>query len=140
MATEHKVKMRVTLEPVGEPWVAVDADGWGRVQQLTETTDFDLEFNTAADICNLKIEHFNKDDNDPTTAVIVREISFFGISDPKFVWAGVYYPDYPEHYADKTSPLRQQNYLGWNGVYRLDFTVPVFTWMHQTLSMGWIYG
>ena len=139
MATEYPVKMRVTLEPVGEPWVDVDVEGWGRIQRLTEPTDFDFEFE-AQDRCCLKVEHFKKADHDPTTAVIIKQISFFGIADPKFIWAGTYYPDYPEHYPDKTSPLPGHGYLGWNGVYRLEFSVPVFTWIHQTLDMGWIYG
>lgn len=139
MATEYTVQMRVTLEPVGEPWVSVDADGWGRIQQLIETTKFDLEFD-AQDCCCLKIEHFKKADNDPTTAVIIKEISFFGIADPKFIWSGVYYPDYPEHYLDKKLSLPGQTYLGWNGVYRLEFSVPVFTWMHKIKDFGWIYG
>jgi hypothetical protein len=139
MATEYPVKMRVTLEPVGNPWVSVDAHGCGRVQQLIETTDFDLEFE-ASNCCCLKIEHFAKVDSDPITAVIIKQISFFGITDPKFIWAGTYYPDYPEHYPDKNPALPGYDYLGWNGVYKLEFSVPVFTWIHQTLNMGWIYG
>jgi hypothetical protein len=139
MAIEYPIKMRVTLEPVGEPWVSVNADDWGQIQQLTKITNFDLEFD-ACDRCCLKIEHFKKTDNDIDTAVIVKEISFFGISDPRFIWAGVYYPDYPAHYPDKISPLPGQGYLGWNGVYKLEFTVPVFTWIHQTQALGWIYG
>lgn len=138
MATEYPIKMRVTLEPVGQPWVDVDCEGWGRIQKLTETTDFDFEFD-AQDHCCLKIEHFKKSDLDPTTAVIIKQISFFGISDPRFIWQGIYYPDYPDHYADKKSPLPAQDYLGWNGVYLLQFSVPVFAWIHQTLSLGWVY-
>jgi len=139
MATEYPVQMQVILEPVGKPWVSVDADGWGRTQQLTETTEFDLEFD-AQDQCCLKIEHFKKEDNDPTTAVVIKQISFFGISDPKFIWAGVYYPDYPEHYPHKQLSLPGQTYLGWNGVYQLEFSIPVFTWMHKIKNFGWIYG
>jgi len=139
MATEYPVKMRVTLEPVGQPWVSVDADGCGQVQQLDKITDFNIEFISKTRKCCLKVEHFKKDDNDISTAVIVKEISFFGIADPKFVWAGIYYPDYPPHYPNKVSPLPGQGYLGWNGVYQLEFSVPVFTWMHNTLNLGWIY-
>lgn len=139
MITEYPVKLQLTLEPVGYPWVIVDANGQGQLQQLFCTTDFsfDLRANGSG---YLTVEHFNKAVNDKDTAVIIKSIGFFGISDPKFVWAGVYYPNYPEHYPDKTSPLRFHDYLGWNGVYRLDFTVPVFTWMHQTQNLGWIYG
>jgi hypothetical protein len=137
MTTE--VKMRVTLEPVGQPWIIIEANGQGQLQQLVTTTDFSFDFR-ADDSGYLKVTHFDKADHDHDTAVIVKGISFFGISDPKFIWAGLYYPDYPEHYPDKTSPLPGQGYLGWNGVYELKFTVPVFTWIHQTQSLGWIYG
>ena len=139
MAIEYPVKMCVTLEPVGKPWVIVEANGQGQLQQLVTTTDFSFEFKST-DRGDLKVTHFNKADHDVATAVIVKEIKFFGISDPRFVWSGLYYPEYPEHYADKTSPLPGHGYLGWNGRYLLEFTVPVFTWIHQTQSLGWIYG
>lgn len=137
MAT--KVKMCVTLEPVGKPWIIAEANGQGQLQQLLTTHDFNFDFR-ADDNGYLKITHFDKADHDHDTAVIVKEIKFFNISDPKFIWAGVYYPEYPEHYPNKTSPLPGQGYLGWNGVYRLEFSVPVFTWIHQTQNLGWIYG
>jgi hypothetical protein len=139
MITEYPVKMRVTLEPVGRPWVIVEASSQGQLQQLVTATDFSFDFR-ADDGGYLKVTHFDKADHDIDTAVIVKSISFFGIVDPRFVWAGVYYPDYPAHYPDKTSPLPGHGYLGWNGVYELKFTVPVFTWIHQTQSLGWIYG
>lgn len=139
MDTECCVELRVILEPVGQPWVAIDANGWGKVQQLTETTEFDLKFYAPPGVCNLSIEHFKKDNNDPTTAVIIKKISFFGIEDPRFIWAGVYKPDYPPHYPNKVLELSNTTYLGWNGVWSLDFGVPVFTWIHQVQNLGWIY-
>jgi hypothetical protein len=138
MATEFPVSMHVVLEPVGQPWVNIDVDGWGSTEKLTAAKKFHFDFD-AVDRCELRITHFKKADHDPTTAVIVKEIGFYDITDPKFVWAGVYVPDYPSHYADKVSPLPGHSYLGWNGVYSLQFSVPVFTWIHQTLSMGWLY-
>jgi hypothetical protein len=77
-------------------------------------------------------------------AVIIDSVEFFGISDPRFVWAGVYWPEYPEPWLSQQNPspqaaLTNHNYLGWNGVWRLNFDVPVFTWIHKTLGMGWIY-
>ena len=136
MTTE--IKIQVTLEPVGRPWVIVEASGRGQLQQLVTTTNFSFKFK-ADDDGYLKVTHFDKADHDHATAVIVKDIKFFGISDPKFVWSGTYYPEYPEHYPDKTSPLPGQGYLGWNGVYELKFTVPVFTWIHQIQNLGWIY-
>ena len=136
MAT--KVNVCVTLEPVGTPWVIVEANGQGQLQQLVTTHDFNFDFK-ADDSGYLKITHFDKEDDDSNTAVIIKDIKFFDISDPKFVWAGVYYPEYPEHYPNKTSPLPGQGYLGWNGVYRLEFSVPVFAWIHKIKDFGWIY-
>jgi hypothetical protein len=134
-----KVKMCITLEPVGKPWIIAEANGRGQLQQLLTTTDFSFDFK-AHNSGYLKVTHFDKADNDPTTAVVIKQISFFGISDPKFIWAGVYYPDYPEHYPDKQLSLPGQTYLGWNGVYQLEFSIPVFTWMHKIKNFGWIYG
>jgi hypothetical protein len=138
MNTEYQVKMSVTLEPVDIPWVTVGINEQQFSQKLHKTSTFDFDFK-ARERCCLKIEHFGKDDNDPSTAVIVKEISFFGITNPNFVWAGVYVPLYPVHYLDKKTPLQGQDYLGWNGTYTLNFNVPVFTWMHQILNLGWLY-
>lgn len=138
MATEYPVKMSVALEPVGKPWVIIEVNGQGQLQQLVVETDFNFDFR-ADKTARLTVQHFNKSDLDPVTAVIVKRISFFGISDPKFVWAGTYCPDYPEHYEHKIASLPGQEYLGWNGTYQLDFSIPVFTWMHQIKNFGWIY-
>jgi len=134
MDTSCLVKMAVVLEPVGCPWVIVQE----QLQQLVTTTSFNFEFD-AINNSYLKIQHCNKALNDPSTAVIIKEISFFGIADPRFILSGTYYPDYPEHYVNKITPLPGQGYLGWNGVYKLEFSVPVFSWIHRELNMGWMY-
>ena len=138
MAIEYPVKMTVTLEPVQSPCITVTAGNIVYEQQLSSTTSFDFEFHTV-DHASLTIEHHSKSDLDPNTAVIVRCIEFYGISDPRFIWAGTYYPTYPDHYTDQKSSLPGQDYLGWNGTYVLKFQVPVFSWMHQVQGLGWIY-
>ena len=139
MDIEYLVNMSVTLEPVRNPWVKISVGHHVRTQQLTQTETFNFKFASEQSTCLLEIEHFEKIDNDPDTAVVVKDISFFEIADPKFVWAGVYYPNYPDHYPKKVSVLPGQGYLGWNGVYQLEFDVPVFTWMHRILNLGDIY-
>ena len=66
------------------------------------------------------------------------------IQDPKFAWAGIYRPEYPEPWASEqtnlATELSSHTYLGWNGTWRLTFGVPVFTWIHQVQNLGWIYG
>jgi hypothetical protein len=138
MATEYPVQMTVTLEPVQSPYITIAVDKIVYNQQLSTTTSFDFEF-VAVDQSSLVIEHHSKSDMDPDTAVIIRRIEFYGISDPRFIWAGTYYPVYPGHYADQKFSRPGQDYLGWNGTYVLQFQVPVFSWMHQVQDLGWLY-
>ena len=138
-------KLAITMTPVLNqvpPDVFVSVPGSVVRETLWDTKTIELEFD--APVGWLEVVFMNKPDNDPSMAVIIDRIEFFGISDPKFVWEGVYTPKYPEPwYSEQIEkpPVqhRQQNYLGWNGTWRLDFSVPVFTWMHNTLNLGWIY-
>ena len=138
------VKLQLQLTPVGEPWVRVTAPGFDQRQRLLQPTVFDIKFKTPDSQQTLTVEHYNKSANDPTTAVVVDSVSFFGIQDPRFAWAGVYRPDYPEPWASEQTNLAQElsphTYLGWNGCWSLTFGVPVFTWIHHTQHLGWIYG
>lgn len=138
-------KVALTLTPKLSqvaPEVFVSVPGYVIHETLWKTKRVELEF--TAPVGWVEVVFMNKPDDDPDMAVIVDKIEFFGISDPRFVWAGVYAPKYPEPwYSQQTTEppakLPQQNYMGWNGKWRLDFSVPVFTWMHQTLNLGWIY-
>jgi hypothetical protein len=112
--------------------------------KLDKSTSIHFEF-VATQPCQLVVELPEKQDQE---AVIVESVSFFGIEDPKFAWAGIYEPKYPEPWA--TQQLSQgvvlkpqlcpHTYLGWPGKWTLTFDVPVFTWIHQTQNLGWIYG
>jgi hypothetical protein len=156
MAIKYPVKLAVTLRPVWHqdpPRIRVGIDNNLTEIDLRETVtiNFDFESNSPG---QLSVELLNKQDSDTVPqqgldkAVIVESVSFFGIKDPKFVWAGVYTPDYPEPWATQQRSqgvalkqhLTSHNYLGWNGKWALTFTVPVFTWIHQTQDLGWIYG
>ena len=138
-------KLAITLTPVHTdlvPDVFISVPGQVVRETLHTTKRIELEFD--APVGWLEIVFMNKPDNDASMAVVVDKVEFFGIADPKFVWAGVYTPKYPEPWYSQQiekppAQLPQQNYMGWNGTWRLDFTVPVFTWMHQTLSLGWVY-
>lgn len=138
-------KIAVTLTPVVDqvaPMVTVSVPGQTISIILSTTQCIELEFDSTMGW--LEVEFMSKPDNDYIMAVIVDKIEFFSISDPRFAWAGVYTPDYPEPwFSQQAIPpqahLPGQTYLGWNGVWRLDFTVPVFTWMHQQLNLGWLY-
>lgn len=155
MATRYPVKLALTLRPVWHndpPKIRT-----GINQNLTEITlrdqtTINFEFDSDQD-CDLIVEFLNKKDSDTVPeqnldkAVIIESISFFGIEDPRFVWAGVYEPEYPEPWATQqraqgvvlNPQLSSHNYLSWNGKWTLTFSVPVFTWIHQTQNLGWIY-
>lgn len=138
------VRLRLTLDAVGAPHVKISVGRQHQTLQLTQSQTFDFDFETDLAAESLVITHLNKAADDATTAVIVKQISFFEISDPRFVWLGRYTPEYPEPWYSQQDPrpdsvLTNTGYLGWNGVWRLDFAVPVFTWIHQVQNLGWAH-
>lgn len=152
MASEYQVNAKIHLTPV---WHADPPRGKLSTNDsvidfvLTEPQEFELNFN-ANDNGFIRVEFLNKIDADTIVdqgldkAIIVDWISFFNISDPKFVWEGVYTPIYPEPWYSQAvekpaKSLKNSNYLGWNGTWQLDFTVPVFSWIHRMQSHGWLY-
>lgn len=149
MATNYSVKLAINLVPkinLTPPEVFVSVPGYVVRETLWKPKRIELEY--LGSHGELEVKFTNKNYNETVDgkdmAVIIDSVEFFGISDPRFVWAGVYCPEYPEPWYSqqqiKPEPaLTAHNYLGWNGVWKLEFDVPVFTWMHQTLGMGWIY-
>lgn len=149
---KYQVKIAVQLTPVYHndyPAGRIAAGSKVIDFVLTEPTVFELDiFAETSD--RLSIEFLNKTDNDThlelglDKAIVIDWISFFGIKDPKFVWDGVYTPVYPEPWYSQavekpSKSLKNSNYLGWNGAWQLDFTVPVFSWIHCVQSHGWLY-
>ena len=147
MATPHLVKLAVTLSPVNHSRfisVTVGVDQNTTTIKLENPTTINFEY-MANEISQLIVELPDKQDQE---AVIIDKITFFGIEDPRFAWSGVYEPQYPEPWASEQRSqgvalkpqLTAHTYLGWPGKWTLTFTVPVFTWIHQTQNLGWIYG
>ena len=144
MVTQHLVKLSVTLRPVDQPNVKVGVNGDILTVVLDKTQTMDFEFTSDKD-CQLTVELVDKKDHE---AVVVESVSFFGITDPKFAWAGVYEPQYPEPWATQQHDLgvvlkqhlSPHTYLSWPGKWTLTFDVPVFTWIHRLQNLGWIYG
>jgi hypothetical protein len=147
----YPVKLDIQLRSVWHndpPVIGIGINN--NLEQITLLTDqkFCYEFD-AINQSTLTVELLNKQDSDTITeqgldkAVVVESISFFGITDPRFVWAGEYRPCYPEPWASQQlnlpTVLKNHNYLGWNGKWTLTFEVPVFTWIHQIQDLGWIY-
>ena len=149
MDTKFPVKIKVTLQPVfhnDPPKVRITFGNVSELYDLTEKKFF--HFFGISD--TLKIEFLNKKNEDTIPnlgldkAVIIENISFYGISHNKFIWAGKYMPNYPEPWYSEQNPkppviLENTTYLGWNGVWELNFTRPIFTWIHKLLDLGWIH-
>ena len=155
MAMTYPVKLDVCLRPewhIDPPEINIGIDDDIKRIILSDIQTFHYEFD-ADNTATLTVELLNKTNADTIPykgldkAVIIESISFFGISDSKFVWAGIYEPNYPEPWASEQAQagvvlkqhLTNQNCLGWNGKWQLTFTVPVFTWIHRVQNLGWIY-
>jgi hypothetical protein len=146
MAIDHLVQLRLELEPVGTPWVRVMLNQQENFLQLTQRKTFDFELSTHG-TKTLSIQHCNKSSSDKNTAVIIKNLSFFGIQDTRFIWQGQYRPEYPEPWASQQKNcgitlapvLTPVDCLGWNGIWTLEFDVPIFTWIHRVQNLGWIY-
>jgi len=139
MATKiYPVDIEIVIKSVGEPKCRISLDD--QRQDLTVDKEMKIKlFHQCRGNARLTIEHYGKAELDPTTALIIEEIKFNGISNPKFVYQGIYYPDYPKHLIGNDTVLPHKNYLSWNGVWQLEFTLPIYTWIHKTLDLGWIY-
>jgi hypothetical protein len=151
MTIQYPVKLALTLRPVwhqNPPRVRLGVNDNLTELDISETTTINFEF-ASAQQCELSVELLNKQDSDTVPelgldkAVIVESVSFFDITDPRFVWAGEYRPCYPEPWASEQHHLepllKNHSYLSWNGKWTLTFDVPVFTWIHKIQNLGWIY-
>jgi|APGre2960657373_1045057.scaffolds.fasta_scaffold155295_2 hypothetical protein len=97
------------------------------------------------------IEFLNKKNTDTVDgkdkAIKIDKIVFNNIESKKFVWQGTYQPIYPEPWATQQKNLGKELdsvitpaiYLGWNGVWKLTYSAPIFTWIHKLENHGWIY-
>ena len=108
------------------------------------------EFLTAGEY-DIKIKFLNKKINDTVglkdKAIVIDKIVFNNIENKNFVWGGMYKPIYPEPWASQQKKLgkvlepiiKSVTYLGWNGEWKLTYSAPIYTWIHETLNRGWIY-
>lgn len=145
----YKVTVDVLLRPVINQRGPSLQVRFGQQQisvELAEPTWYRFETSGDANTTvRLEVEHYGKQDADTDVktgadlAVVVEEIKVNGVSSPRFVWAGVYRPNYPQHLTDQPKELKYCNYLGWNGIWELDITLPSFTWIHHIENLGWIY-
>ena len=127
----YNVRIKVLLEQVGFPDVVVYCNGETKELILTEPTWVQFNFQSEAKSCQLIVEHRNRKLNDGITAIIVNSVVMNDITSDKITYEGIYTPN-------QMLP-RQTTYVDHNGKWVLDFTVPVYTWLHKIQGMGWIY-
>ena len=114
---------------------------------LSTPQSFSLKESLAQGVHCLEIELSDKSDLDPVQSVQIAELAIGKIHSQRFFWQAVYRPRYPEPWASQQQAqglvlqpeLPGTYYLGWNGIWKLQLDVPVFTWIHQVENLGWIY-
>lgn len=139
----------ITLNP--KCWRKIPEISYGVDDQIINTipvsTACTISLNLPLTIGQHKfwLKYTNKDYNDCVLeknldmAIEIQSVTFEGMTLGRFRWAGNYYPDYPADYPDKQPVIKSATYLGWNGLWELPFTTPIFTWIHQLENLGWLY-
>jgi hypothetical protein len=138
-------KVRVKLKPITEtraPLCNITVGYVTKMFELDHEQWVEIQIHPdRGDAVDIVVKHHGKTEDEfksgKDLAVMVEEIEINGISDPKFVWAGKFHPEYPRWEEDK-GPI-DTHYLGFNGEWRLTITIPAYTWMHKILGLGWIY-
>ena len=111
-----------------------------------------IVFNTTIDRdTDLTIELHGKENKDSIAGrdlrINIDSVSIMGIDNKKFIYQGVYQPQYPEPWASQqrakgielSKEIRYADSLGWNGKWTLTISDPPFSWIHRVLDHGWIY-
>jgi len=95
----------------------------------------------------LQIQYHNmfKASPDDGDKPVVIDRVFFQNIDHDFKIYSRYRPDYPDTWRTQQQNLNlpcadeiHSNYLGWNGIWSLEFQVPIYRWCHQKLGLGWL--
>jgi len=155
--TDLRVTGSLELQPIfwkNPPEITVRCAGTMLYQgPLIDREIFGFDLNLSMGQHQLCIIYRNKTDQDCLPdkgldqAVTIQNVEFFGVCDQKFLDIGKYVPNYPEPWAEQQIKQGQRlpeyiigsRYLGWNGKWTLEFTVPIFTWMHEMMHLGHIY-
>jgi hypothetical protein len=140
--------IKLTISPVfyeEYPEIKLMFDGVVKFKgALTERTVFDLTSELPVGEHIVEVHFLNKKTTDTKLdqgldkAIVIESVTLEGMDNERFKWAGVYYPVYPDYVTDGATELPSTTYLGWNGVWILKLTSPIYTWIHQTEHLGWI--
>jgi hypothetical protein len=143
MATN--LQFSITLLPVGydnvwpDYYLKID-DNLQDKGTLTEERTYNFDIMLDDGDHRISVGFTNKTDNDTLVvedkivadkAIIVDKVVIEGYELADFLYQAVYSPVGRKH--------SHNNYLSWNGEWSLDITTPIFTWIHKTQHLGWIY-
>ena len=150
-----KTKLLLHLAPVYHaeaPLLKIKfSNNYTITEELREKKIYSFEDSLCAGSYLLEISLLNKKNQDTVgnkdKAIKIEKIVFNNIESDKFLYEGIYEPIYPEPWATQQKNLGKtlekylkfNNYLGWNGTWRLKYFVPIFTWIHMVKNHGWIY-
>lgn len=132
--------------PAHQVTVSLDRDTWYQ-GTVSDVLMIPINCRLSPGWHDLAVDFFGRSDLDHDQSLRIQSIHINSISDPRFVWKGTYVPVYPEPWATQQidaghilePELTNTDFMGWNGTWNLRFSSPVFTWIHQTQSLGWIY-
>jgi hypothetical protein len=151
----HKnVKIGVTLQPIWwskKPMVVIclnHTELFSGVLGQSVALDWTLP---ALDLNRFTVRLCNKEDSDnhdnKDMAIKILQLRIEGFAFDGFMHAAEYRPEYSQGYYEYASnhnlavhPVIKSDYLGFNGVWSIEFSWPTFTWIHQTENLGWIHG
>jgi hypothetical protein len=152
---KHRTEIKLYVTPVWHKEPPVCAIQFSKdvffKEEITESKVYSYEEYLTNDSYDITIEFLNKKNTDTIDgkdkAIKIDKIVFNNIESKKFIWQGVYQPIYPEPWISQQkklnkappSTLTSQTYLGWNGVWKLTYSAPIFTWIHKIQDHGWIY-
>jgi len=132
----HEFRLEIDLSPVhglADPVIQYGISGTD-LRELTVDSAKTLVYNKLLPVGDYTFElsMINKHKNDPTMAVDIKRIRVMEIEDYQFMYHSLYKPVGRE-------PLTAHNYICWPGPWQMQFTSPVYTWIHKQLDLGWIY-
>ena len=132
----HRFNIEIDVEPVEGltfPKITYGITGINLIERTIDvpTTITYTHLLPAGDY-TFELNMINKHRNDPTMAVDIKLIRVMEIENYQFIYNSVYSPEGRE-------VLHAHNYICWPGKWQMNFSSPIYTWIHKQLDLGWIY-
>jgi hypothetical protein len=133
--TRHHIDICIEMSPVFDIQEPVIQASVNSTVLFNGTVHAPMIFNYTSALTDCLCIEFQLRDKkysaEHETAVIIQSINIDGIElIPKHVNKSVYINDH-----DHTQPT---NYMGFNGVWRLDIDRPFYQWLHVATAQGWL--